>query len=55
LVELADGGDDVDRYAAALILAEMVFVVRDFARQNRHMTQVQKNTNRLLQQLGKRL
>jgi hypothetical protein len=52
---LIDGGDSVDRQAAVLVLAETVFMVRDYVKQNRHSTQVQRNTNKLLQSIGKRL
>jgi hypothetical protein len=52
---LFEDGEPVDKYAAALVLAETVFMVRDYVKQNRHSTQVQKNTNKLLQSIGKRL
>jgi hypothetical protein len=53
-MELFDGGDPVDRKTAAVVLANMLLKLDKFAEENRHMTKVQHNTNKLLQAIGKR-
>jgi len=53
-MEWSEDGDTVDKYSAALVLAETVLMLRDFMKQNKHMAQSQHNTNKLLQAIGKR-
>jgi hypothetical protein len=49
-----EAGDPVDQKAAAVVLAGMLLRLDKFAEENRHMTKVQHNTNKLLQAIGKR-